>query len=62
VTDSSVAQVIGSEDATAKQLTRIWQDLLGVESIGPDDNYFDLGGDSSLAVHMFARVEELFHV
>jgi len=62
VTESSVAQVIGSEDATAKQLTRIWQDLLGVESIGPDDNYFDLGGDSSLAVHMFARVEELFHV
>jgi phthiocerol/phenolphthiocerol synthesis type-I polyketide synthase E len=62
VTNSSAARVLGSEDATTKQLTRIWQDLLGVESIGPDDNYFDLGGDSSLAVHMFAGVEKLFHV
>ena len=62
MTNSSAAQVVGSEDATAKQLTRIWQDLLGVESIGLDENYFDLGGDSSLAVHMFARVEQLFHI
>jgi thioesterase domain-containing protein len=62
MTDSSAAQIIGNEDATAKQLARIWQDLLGVESIGPGENYFDLGGDSSLAVHMFAQVEKQFHV
>ncbi len=62
MTDSSATPIIVSEDATARQLTLIWQDLLGVDSIGPDDNYFDLGGDSSLAVHMFARVEKLFHV
>jgi len=62
VTNSSATQIIGTEDDTARQLARIWQDLLGVESIGPDDNYFDLGGDSSLAVHMFARVEKLFNV
>ena len=62
MTDSSAAQIIGSEDATERQLARIWQDLLGIASIGPDENYFDLGGDSSLAVHMFAQVEKQFRV
>lgn len=44
------------------ELTRIWQDLLGVPSIAPDQNYFDLGGDSPLAVQLFARIENAFHI
>jgi phthiocerol/phenolphthiocerol synthesis type-I polyketide synthase E len=44
------------------QLTRIWQELLGVEPIAPDQNYFDLGGDSSLAVHLFVQIEKTFNV
>ena len=44
------------------QLTRIWQELLGVENITPDQNYFDLGGDSSLAVHLFVQIEKVFNV
>ena len=36
--------------------------LLGVESIGLDQNYFDLGGDSVLAVHLFAQIEKVFDV
>ena len=49
-------------DKTAEQLTRVWQEILGVDSISPDQNYFDLGGDSSLAVQMFARIEKSFKV
>src|SRR5271165_5886106 len=33
-----------------------------MESVGADQNYFDLGGDSSLAVQLFARIEKTFHV
>src|SRR5208337_4424719 len=51
-----------TEDLTARQLARIWQNLLGIDSIGPDRNYFDLGGDSSLAVHLFAEIERVFKV
>jgi len=47
---------------TADQLTRIWQQILGVDPIGPDQNYFDLGGDSSLAVQMFAQIEKTFKI
>jgi phthiocerol/phenolphthiocerol synthesis type-I polyketide synthase E len=46
----------------SKRLTRIWQEVLGVDSISPDQNYFDLGGDSSLAVQMFAQIEKTFRI
>src|SRR5260370_26293793 len=55
-------QVIETDDATTRQLARIWQDLLGVKSIGRDQNYFDLGGDSPLAVQLFAQIEKVFGV
>ena len=62
VTGPSIGQIAVAEDATTKQLTRIWQDLLGIDSIGPDQNYFDLGGDSSLAVHLFVQIERVFKI
>jgi thioesterase domain-containing protein/acyl carrier protein len=62
VTDSSRAQITVLADDTATRLAHIWQKFLGVESIGLDQNYFDLGGDSSLAVQMFAEIEKTFKV
>ena len=50
------------EEDTENQLAGIWRELLGVESIGVDQNFFDLGGDSSLAVRMFAEIEKAFKV
>lgn len=49
-------------DKTIKQLTQIWQEILGVDSITPDQNYFDLGGDSSVAVQLFAQIDKVFGV
>jgi hypothetical protein len=60
-TDPSVAQEAPSDEST-KQLARVWQDLFGIKSVGLDENFFDLGGDSSLAVRMFAEIEKLFNV
>jgi phthiocerol/phenolphthiocerol synthesis type-I polyketide synthase E len=57
-----IAQLVPAPDDIELQLTRIWQDLLGVEPIAPDQNYFDLGGDSSLAVHLFVQIEKVFDV
>jgi thioesterase domain-containing protein/acyl carrier protein len=45
-----------------RQLTAIWQELLGIDHIERDQNYFDLGGDSSLAVHLFVQIENVFGV
>src|SRR5271165_4153317 len=58
----SAAPIAVGADETTRQLTQIWQELLGMESVGADQNYFDLGGDSSLAVQLFTRIEKQFKV
>jgi len=40
-------------------LVKIWEKVLGVPNIGVDDNYFDLGGHSVLAVRLLAEVEKV---
>ena len=40
------------------QLIEIWQDLLDVRPIGIRDDFFDLGGNSLLAMRMLYRVEQ----
>jgi thioesterase domain-containing protein/acyl carrier protein len=42
------------------QLTEIWQEVLGIKSIGVKDNFFELGGHSLLAVTLFNKIEEKF--
>lgn len=37
------------------RLTRIWRDVLGVDMVEPDDNFYDLGGDSILGIQVVAR-------
>ncbi|MFE6485099.1 thioesterase domain-containing protein, partial [Streptomyces sp. NPDC057757] len=39
-------------------LTRLFAEVLGVATAGPDDAFFDLGGTSLLAVRLVARVRE----
>ena len=46
------------EDFTEVQLLHIWEEVLGVESIGPTQDYFELGGDSLLALTLFARIRQ----
>ena len=47
-------------DAVEMELTRIWEEVLGIEPIGIEDQFFDLGGHSLLAVRVAARIEKTF--
>lgn len=46
--------------ATELQLGAIWESLLGINRIGATDDFFALGGDSLMAVEMFAKIRETF--
>ena len=39
-------------------LARIWQEVLGVERVGVDDHFFDLGGHSLLITRVAARIRQ----
>ncbi|MDQ0795490.1 amino acid adenylation domain-containing protein [Streptomyces sp. B1I3] len=43
------------QDAFTSDLLEVWQDVLGVP-VGPDDNFFDLGGNSLLAMRVGAAL------
>ena len=51
----------GTSPATGEtledRLAAIWRELLGVEHVGPDDDFFDLGGHSLIAIRLMTRIK-----
>jgi acyl transferase domain-containing protein/acyl carrier protein len=47
---------------TERALAEVWSSVLGVEPVGTRDNFFDLSGNSLLALQMLALVKERFGV
>lgn len=45
-----------------KRIAQIWSELLGVDCVGPTDDFFLLGGHSLLAMRVISRVRDLFGV
>ena len=41
-----------------QRMALLWQELLGVERVGRNDNFFDLGGNSLLMVALLARLRD----
>jgi amino acid adenylation domain-containing protein len=47
---------------TQEILANIWADILGLEQIGIEDNFFDLGGHSLLVIQVVLRSRQAFDV
>jgi acyl-coenzyme A synthetase/AMP-(fatty) acid ligase/acyl carrier protein len=53
-------EYIAPGDEMEKMLTDIWKEVLGLDKIGIRDSFFDLGGNSLIAVRLSAKVQEEF--
>jgi acyl transferase domain-containing protein len=49
---------VPAQSEMERVVARIWEALLGIEGIGVDDNFFDLGGDSLLLMRLQVKIQQ----
>jgi len=50
---------VAPRNEVEQKLAEIWQELLGIESVGIHDNFFELGGDSIVSTQIVFRAKEI---
>lgn len=53
---------IAPRDEIEQKIADIWQELLGIKQVGIHDNFFQLGGDSLIAVQFLSRLRKTFSI
>jgi amino acid adenylation domain-containing protein len=59
VNTASINPFITPKSHIEKQITEIWQEVLKLEKISTEDNFFDLGGHSLLILKIHAQMEKI---
>ena len=54
------AEYVAPGNGLEQELAAVWQEVLRMEKVGVDDNFFDLGGNSLLVTRVHARIKPLF--
>ena len=54
----TIEEPLAPRTAMERAIAGIWSDLLQLDSVGPDENFFDLGGHSLLVVRMLSRLRK----
>jgi acyl transferase domain-containing protein/acyl carrier protein len=53
---------VPANNALEQALAHIWQEALGLDSIGIHDNFFDLGGNSLIGLKIIGRLQDELHI
>jgi len=53
---------MASRNPVENTLANIWTEVLGIERVGINDNFFALGGDSLLAAQIVSRIHTAFQI
>jgi amino acid adenylation domain-containing protein/non-ribosomal peptide synthase protein (TIGR01720 family) len=48
--------LIAPQTAAEKMICAVWETVLGLDAVGVEDNFFDLGGDSILALRVVTEI------
>ncbi len=51
---------VAPRNEVEKTITSIWQEVLHLETVGINDNFFDLGGHSLLTLQIQSKLQQLF--
>jgi acyl carrier protein len=57
---TSAATFVSPRAGTESAVADIWKEILRVDRVGADDNFFDLGGHSLLVVQLQSKLRERF--
>ncbi len=58
--EPAAATFVPPRTEAEERIAEIWQEILGVERVGTEDNFFHLGGHSLLAARVVTQVRERF--
>ncbi|MEZ5750573.1 MAG: SDR family NAD(P)-dependent oxidoreductase [Paracoccaceae bacterium] len=56
------SEYVAPRNDVERMLVSMWEELLGVQGVGVQDSFFDLGGHSLIAVRLFARAKKTWAV
>jgi acyl carrier protein len=54
-------QILAPRNELERQLVEVWQQVLQLPSVGIEDNFFDLGGNSFLLGELYVKIEALIN-
>src|ERR1051326_3528195 len=60
--DQEERQHVGPRNPAEEKLVLIWEKVLGVTSVGVEDNFFERGGHSLLATQLISRIRDEFQI
>lgn len=58
----STQEYVAPRTAAEEVVADLWTEVLGVQRVGINDNFFSLGGHSLLATQLLSRVQKIFRV
>ena len=56
------AEYVAPRNETEEMLATMWQEVIGVRQIGTHENFFDIGGNSLLALQLIFRISQTFRL
>ncbi len=60
ILSTSDLDIVPPRNATEERLVQIWSEVLNLQAVGVENNFFDLGGNSLHASRVLARISEKF--